>query len=393
MKNSAEQGNFSEFDKKCMSRVISLARKGTGKTSPNPLVGAIIAKDGKIIGEGWHRQYKGKHAEQEAMDSVLAAGISPQGADLYCNLEPCCYTAPDKHQGPCTDLIIKSGIQRVVIANYDPNPKVNGEGVKILKKAGIKVETGLFAADGESLNEGFFTFQRLGRPFVRLKIAQSIDGRIAAAGGDSRWITDVAARQMVHRMRSRHDAVLIGRGTAMADDPELTVRLVRGPNPLRVVLDSRLSLPVSARLFSLPDRKKTMILCSHEADPEKISMLRNKGIQVLTINCEPNNDALSLQAVLAALAGYGIRSIFVEGGSAVFTAFLRQGLWDKLAVFIAPLVLGQGLNAVGDLGINAVKNALHLNDVSFKQIGEQMLLEASLVEAPFLEGGGPCLPE
>ena len=367
-----------------MSRAIALARKGAGKTSPNPLVGAVIVKNGVIIGEGWHRQYKGKHAEAEALDSALKAGFSPAGADLYCNLEPCCYTAPDKHQPPCTDLIVKSGIRRVIIANRDPNPRVNGGGENILKKAGIKVESGLLAAEGEKLNEGFFTFQRLGRPFIRLKIAQSLDGRIAAASGDSStshgksWITDENARKLVHRMRSRHDAVLIGRGTALADNPELTVRLVRGPNPLRVVLDSRLSLPDSARLFTLPDREKTMIFCSAETNPEKISLLKNKGVQVI-----PVEGGLSLQAVLTALAERGIRSVFVEGGCAVFTAFLQERLWDKLTVFIAPLVLGHGINAVGDLKINTVKNALRLNNVSVRRIGDQLLFE----------GENSCLPE
>ena len=271
MKETTEQNVFSAFDRKCMSRAISLARRGVGKTAPNPLVGAVIAKRNHIIGEGWHRQYGGNHAEKEALDAVFAAGKSPAGADLYCTLEPCCFTASDKHQPPCTDLIINSGIRRVVIANHDPNPKVNGGGKRILEQAGVTVQSGLLADQGEILNEGFFTFHRLGRPFIRLKIAQSIDGRIAAAGGDSRWITDEAARRLVHRMRSRHDAVLIGRGTALTDDPELTVRLVRGVNPVRVVLDSKLSLPDSARILALPDPEKTLILCSAGADPRRIA--------------------------------------------------------------------------------------------------------------------------
>jgi len=359
-----------------MARSITLARRGMGKTSPNPLVGAVIAKNKKIIGEGWHRLYGGKHAEAEALDKVLAAGMSPEGADLYCTLEPCCFTAPNKHQPPCTERIISSRIRRVFIANMDPNPKVNGAGVRILEKAGITVQAGLLAAEGESLNEGFFTFQRLGRPFVRLKIAQSLDGRIAAAGGDSRWITDENARRLVHRMRSRHDAVLIGCRTALADDPELTVRLVRGRNPLRVILDSRLSLPDSARLLTLPDKEKTLILCSADAPRKKIAALQNRGVQVV-----PVNGGLSIQAVLTVLAERGVRSVLVEGGGAVFTSFLKEGLWDRLAVFTAPLVLGQGINAIGDLGIKAVKDALHLHDVSIKTIGDQVLYEGSREES------------
>ena len=386
MKNSDEQVKFSNFDIKCMSRAISLAKRGTGKCSPNPLVGAVIAKNNTIIGEGWHRQYGGKHAEAEALDSLLAAGKSPAGADLYCTLEPCCFNAPDKHQPPCTGLIIKSAIRRVFFANFDPNPKVNGRGKRMLEKAGVAVQSGLLSAQGETLNEGFFAFQRLGRPFVRLKIAQSLDGRIAALGENPKtsvensasrersWITDEAARRMVHCLRSRHDAVLIGRGTALADDPELTVRLARGPNPLRAVLDSRLSLPDSARLLALPDREKTMIFCCAEADPKRISSLRDKGVQVV-----PIEGGLALPSVLAALAERGVRSVFVEGGSAVFTAFLKEGLWDKIAVFIAPLLLGQGISAVGDLEISAVKNALRLSNVSIKRIGNQVLFEGSRI--------------
>lgn len=369
-----EPGDFSDFDRKCMTRAFTLARRGTGKTAPNPLVGAVIAKHGRIIGEGWHRQYGGKHAEAAALDAVLESGESPEGADLYCTLEPCCFTAPDKHQPPCTDRIIKSGIRRVLIANRDPNPKVNGEGVRILDQAGIAVQSGLLASAGERLNEGFFTFHRLGRPFIRVKIAQSLDGRIATKGGDSRWITDEAARRLVHRLRNSHDAVLIGRGTALKDDPELTVRLVRGRNPLRVVLDSRLSLPDSARLLSLPDKEKTLIFCTEEANPERIDQLRDRGIQVIPVRGE-GRAGLSLQGVLAVLAERGVRSVLVEGGSTIFTAFLKEGLWDGLAVFIAPLLIGQGISALGDLGIGTVKEALRFQDVSLRPLGDQLLFE------------------
>ena len=406
MKNSAghnprAHGEFSDFDRKCMARAVTLARKGAGRTSPNPLVGAVVVKNNQILGEGWHRQYGGKHAEAEALDAVLAAEKSPKGADLYCTLEPCCFTAPDKHQRPCTERIISSGIRRVIIANQDPNPRVNGGGIRMLEQAGITVQSGLLAAEGERLNEGFFTFQRLGRPFVHLKIAQTLDGRIAASGGNSggessetvvsaktvvstgnhgfQWITDEAARRIVHRMRRDHDAVLIGRGTALADDPELTVRLCRGPNPLRVVLDSRLSLPDSARLLALPDREKTLIVCAAGAPPDRIAALRGMGAQVLPVDSAAASGGISLRAALAALAERGVRSVLVEGGSTIFTSFLREGLWDRLTVFIAPLVLGQGTSAAGDLGIRTVKDALRLHDVSIKTIGDQVLIEGGRV--------------
>ena len=374
--------NFSEFDRKCMSRAISLAKRGMGKTSPNPLVGALVVKNNSIIGEGWHKQYGGRHAEKEALYAALAAGKSPVGADLYCTLEPCCFTAPDKNQPPCTKLIINSGIRRVFIANIDPNPKVKGRGIRALEKAGLKVRAGLLASAAEKLNEAYFTYHRLGRPFVSLKIAQSIDGRIAASG-ESSQITDDAARRLVHRMRSCHDAVLIGRGTALADNPQLTVRQLKGNNPLRVVLDSKLSLPVSLRLFSLPDPEKTIVICSDKAAPDKIAALQNKGIRIITLPHDHCSLPLtpcplfSLQTVLSALAELGIRSVLVEGGGAVFTSFLREGLWDRLSVFIAPIVIGEGVSAVGDLRITAVSNALRLCNVSIKRIGDQVLIEGN----------------
>ena len=372
--------SFSGFDLFCMRRALVLARRGAGKVSPNPQVGAVLARDGRIIGEGWHKHYGGKHAEAEAVAAVLAKGDSPGGADLYCTLEPCCFTAPDKHQRPCTDLILESGIKRVVIAGLDPNPRVNGAGVGILREAGIRVETGLLAEAGEELNRGFFTFQRRGRPFVHIKIAQSLDGRIAALGGGppgshAPWITDEAARKIVHRLRSRYDAVLVGRGTIAADDPELTVRLCRGPNPLRVVLDSRLRLPDDAKVLSLPDQEKTLLVCGNEAGTERREMLRAKGVEVICLG----EKGLPLGAVLDALGKRGIRSVLVEGGGAVFSSFLREGLWDRLSVFTAPIILGDGVSAVSGLGTNTVGGALQFTDVSIKRIGRQTLFEGNHV--------------
>jgi len=387
MKDKAE---FTDFDKKCMARAMSLAKKGLGKVSPNPLVGAVIAKDNRIIGEGWHRQFSGKHAEPEALDNVARRSpgknySAAAGADLYCTLEPCCFTSPEKKQPPCTDFIIQSGIRRVVIANLDPNPKVNGGGVRILEKAGIIVQSGLLAAEGEILNEGFFTYQRLGRPFIRLKTAQSLDGRIAASSGDSRWITDEKARRIVHGMRSRHDAILIGSGTALADDPELTVRLARGPNPYRVVLDSGLKMPLTSRLFNLPDKEKTIVFCSAKVSTKKITALRCLGVQVIQIDDSSGTkksgaqkgSGIPLKAVLKELAKRNILSVLVEGGSGILTSFLKEGLWDRYAVFTSPIILGQGINSVGDLGIKIVKDAVRLYDVSIKILGDQVLYEGS----------------
>ncbi|GHV74393.1 riboflavin biosynthesis protein RibD [Spirochaetia bacterium] len=366
--------NFSDFDRCCMKRALALAWRGIGKTSPNPMVGAVIARDGRIIGEGWHRRYGGKHAEAEALGAGPAAG-----GTLYCTLEPCCFTAPDKHQPPCAELVIKSGIRRAVIAGIDPFGRVNGAGIAMLREAGIVVETGLCAEAEAELNRGYHTMQRQGRPFVHLKIAQSLDGRIAAPEGAStkvaagdRWITDTAARKIVHRMRAEYDAVLVGRGTVLADDPELTVRLVRGQNPLRVILDSRLGLSDGAKVLGLPDREKTVVVCD-QAAPDRIAKLRGMGVEVI---CLPG---LPLGAVLDALGARGVRSVLVEGGSRIFSSFLREGLWDRITVFIAPIILGDGVSAVSGLGIGTIRDALRLGNVSFRRVGDQLLFEGNHV--------------
>jgi diaminohydroxyphosphoribosylaminopyrimidine deaminase/5-amino-6-(5-phosphoribosylamino)uracil reductase len=373
------EGTFSAFDRQCMKRAFSLARRGEGRTSPNPLVGAVVARGGRILGEGWHRSYGDKHAEREALDAVLAAGLSPAGSDLYCTLEPCCFTGHGKHQPPCTELIVGSGVRRVFIANRDPHPAVNGEGVRALQAAGISVQSGLFAEKGEELNEAFFSFQRRGRPFVQLKIAQTLDGKIAALNGNARWITDESARQEVHRLRGRSDAVLVGRGTVLADDPELTVRLAKGRNPVRAVLDSRLSLPNSAKLLSLPDREKTLIVCAADADAGRMQRLRDRGVTVLPVAAPPGSSGspagLPLALVLAALGERGIRSVLVEGGRGIFSSFLKEGLWDKLSVFIAPRIMGDGIPAVSGFAAETVQKAIRLGAVSTRRIGDQLLFE------------------
>ncbi|MDR3200943.1 MAG: bifunctional diaminohydroxyphosphoribosylaminopyrimidine deaminase/5-amino-6-(5-phosphoribosylamino)uracil reductase RibD [Spirochaetales bacterium] len=380
-------GVFSEFDRACMKRAFTLARRGEGKTSPNPLVGAVIARGGIIIGEGWHKRCGGLHAEAEAFEAALRAGENPAGADLYCTLEPCCFTSPEKRQPPCAQSIIKNRIRRVVIANIDPHPMVSGKGVLLLKKAGITVQSGLFAEEGEELNRAFFTFQRLGRPFVHLKIAQTLDGKIAASGSakkgkNTNWITDEAARKIVHKLRARYDAVLVGRGTVLADDPELTVRLSRGRNPVRVVLDSRLKLSLSAKLLHLPDPEKTLIVCGAGASLKKIAAIKKTGANVLPLKIPrkaKGGPGLPIAAVLSALAERGIRSVLVEGGEKIFSSFLREGLWDRLSVFIAPLILGGGVPCVSGLGIGSLAGALRPGGVKIQKIGNQILFEGKNV--------------
>ena len=356
-----------------MKRAFALARRGGGKTAPNPMVGAVLVKDGRIIGEGWHRRYGGGHAEAEAIQAVLASGLSPAGADLYCTLEPCCFNTPDKHQPPCTALIIKSRIKRVFIASLDPHPRVSGKGAALLKKAGIQVRAGLCSEMGEELNRAFFTFHRLGRPFVHLKMAQSLDGRIAAQDGGSRWISDVPARLMVHRLRAFYDAVLIGRGTAIADDPELTVRLVKGRNPLRIILDSRLAIPETAKILRLPEPEKTIIIHTRRADIRKAEILRSRGVTLIPADA----NSLTLEKVLAILGKRGVHSVLVEGGAEIFSSFLQKKLWDRLSVFIAPIILGGGVSAFSGTGGVTMDQAKRFKNGSFRRVGSQILFEVN----------------
>jgi diaminohydroxyphosphoribosylaminopyrimidine deaminase/5-amino-6-(5-phosphoribosylamino)uracil reductase len=380
---AGKQNSFSQFDIAYMKRAFALARRGKGKTSPNPMVGALLVKKGQIIGEGWHHYYGGPHAEIEAINSALAAGHSPKGADLYCTLEPCCFDAPDKKQPPCTSLLISSGIKSAIIANIDPNPRVKGKGIALLEAAGIEIKTGLCQEEGEELNRAFFAFQRLGRPFVHLKTAQSLDGRIAAQDYSSRWIGDESARRFVHRLRGEYDAVLIGRGTALVDDPELTVRLVKGRNPQRVILDSNLALPETAKLLSLPGPEKTIIFHSNNADAGKAEKLRSLGAELIPVQSKPHlaHDGLPLSEVLPALAKRGVLSVLVEGGAAIFRSFLLEGHWDRLSIFISPIILGDGVNFISGLGFRSMAEALRFKKGSFRRIGSQMLFEVGNEEA------------
>lgn len=386
---------FNDFDRACMKNAFALARRAAGCTSPNPMVGAVLAKDGNIIGRGWHRRAGAAHAEEEAIvqacgggadggGRALSAAGTAQGATLYCTLEPCCYTAPDKKRPPCAELIIKNGITRAVIAAEDPNPRVSGGGIAALRRAGIVVETGLFAEMDEELNRGFRTYQRLGRPFVHLKIAASMDGRIASKGSGGKktaeTITGAAARRQVHALRAFYDAVLVGRGCLAADDPRLTVRHTRGRNPLRVLLDSNLTVEKNALILgdSPEEAAKTLVFCAVTADAARMAALRERGVTVIPLTRE--TEGLSLRQALDVLGERGVRSVLVEGGAAVFGSFFREGLWDRLSVYIAPLVLGEGIPAVTGYAPLSARDALHPANMRIKRVGGDVLLEANREE-------------
>ncbi|MGH1364020.1 MAG: bifunctional diaminohydroxyphosphoribosylaminopyrimidine deaminase/5-amino-6-(5-phosphoribosylamino)uracil reductase RibD [Calditrichia bacterium] len=358
-------------DRKFMQRALELAVKGSGHTSPNPMVGAIIVKDGRVIGEGFHERYGEAHAEIMAINSASEPIV---GATMYCTLEPCCHSISDKITPPCTKRLLEEKFSRIVIAMPDPNPHVSGKGIDILRDSGIRVDVGLLRHEAEQLNEAYCHYIQFQVPFVHLKMAMSLDGRIATSTQHSKWITDLSARRHVHQMRHEHAAVLVGRHTVETDDPKLTVREVTGKNPKRIILDSGLRLDESNNVFSDEHRDKTILFIGKHADPGKVARLRKRGVQIevapLTIG------KISLSFLLERLGQMKLSSLLVEGGSEIHTSFLRENLFDKLSCFVAPLIIGKGIEAVGELGITDVSEALRLSNVNYQQINEQILLTA-----------------
>lgn len=346
-----------------MKLALRLARRGAGWVSPNPMVGAVLVKDGRVISMGYHRRYGGDHAE---VDAIKRAKEALEGATLYVNLEPCCHWGKTP---PCTDAIIRAGIKRVVVANLDPNPLVGGKGIEILRSHGIEVSVGVLEQEGRLLNRAHFKYYEEGLPLVTAKWAQSLDGRIATITGNSKWISSERSRRYAHRLRASHDAVLVGIGTILKDDPELTVRLVKGRNPLRVILDSKLSIPFEAKV--LKGEVKTLLATTVKASPEKEAILREKGVEVIKIGQE----RVDTRGLLKALAERKVLSVLVEGGKEVLTEFLKKGLVDRVMVFISPKIIGHGIEAVGDLGVKEVEGAIELKSVRILRIGQDLLLE------------------
>jgi diaminohydroxyphosphoribosylaminopyrimidine deaminase/5-amino-6-(5-phosphoribosylamino)uracil reductase len=351
-----------------LRRTFELALRGKGKTAPNPMVGALVVRDGEIVGRGFHSRAGGPHAEVVALQD---AGERSRGASLFVNLEPC------NHHGntpPCTDAIIEAGIRRVVCSMEDPNPKVRGSGLARLAEAGIEVSFGRLEAEAMRLNEVYDKNIRTGLPFVALKIAQSLDGRIAASGGGSRWITGGRSRREVHRLRAEHDAVMVGIGTVEVDDPLLTVRDVEGAGtPLRVVLDSRLRIPSGAKLLGGPPRTRVYTTVGRDGIAGRED-LRREGVSVETV---PGDGAgVDLEAVLRDLYRQGITSVLVEGGAGVFTSLLVRGLADKIHLFIGPVILGGGgaLPSFRDLGISAIEDAIGVTVAESRRIGGDTLI-------------------
>ena len=355
-----------------MRMAIRLARKGIGKTNPNPMVGTIIVKDGKIIGRGYHKKCGDYHAEINAINNVKG---SIRGSTIYINLEPC------SHYGrtpPCVDTLIKKGLKMVVVGTPDPNPEVNGKGIKILRSKGIKVDVGILDTECRQLNEHYFKFIKSGIPYVSVKYAQTLDGRIATKTGDSQWISSEASRKYVHFLRSTNDGIMVGAGTVTADNPQLTVRHVKGMNPLRIIVDSKLRIPIKSSVLTDDNPHQTIIATTSNAPARKITAIKKLGAEVLVVKKE-RNGKVSFSSLLKELGKREIMSVLVEGGSGMITALLKVNLVDKMIIPISPRILGKGLEAIGDLNINKIKDAIKFSSFKTMKKGDDLIFEGTIL--------------
>lgn len=357
-----------------MQQALELAIGGTGFVSPNPLVGCVIVKDGQIVGQGYHQRFGGPHAEVYALQE---AGSRSRGAVLYVTLEPCCHTGKTP---PCVDAIVRSGIGRVVVALRDPNPRVAGGGLAQLQEAGIPVTLSVCEAEAQQLNEAFLKHVTTQCPFVTLKSAITLDGKIATHTGASRWITGKSARETVHRLRHATDALAVGIGTVLQDDPLLTTRLPdqQGANPLRVIVDSTLRLPLHARVVNITADSRTLVATTAQADAERWCQLQQRGVEIVSLPAY-DDGGVHLEALLRHLGSRGITSVLVEGGAGLSAALLRRRLIDKVLFFVAPKIIGgDGISVIGSCGVETMDQAIHLRAVTGQRVGEDFLLQAYL---------------
>jgi diaminohydroxyphosphoribosylaminopyrimidine deaminase/5-amino-6-(5-phosphoribosylamino)uracil reductase len=356
-----------------MEKALILAGRGSGKTSPNPMVGALVVKGRKILGKGYHRKYGGDHAEVIALRNAKG---DVRGASMYVTLEPCC------HYGltpPCVDALIGTGIGRVVIGTPDPNPRVNGKGIQGLLNNGIQVKVGVLEERCRKLNEAYFKYIQTGIPFVTLKFAQSLDGRIATKTGNSQWISSPETLRLAHKLRSTHDGVLVGIGTVLADDPSLTVRLLKGRNPQRIILDGRLRIPLTAKVLNDEGVGKTSIVTTEGANRKKAQSLKNLGAKILWV-AKNRRGEIDMEDLLGKLGRMGITSVLVEGGAKIITSMLRERLADKIVIVMAPKLIGKGIEAVGNLEIRGVNEALQISRMKTRRLGDDIVIEGYLRE-------------
>ena len=359
------------MDEKYMAEALAIAQYARGRTSPNPMVGAVVVRDGRIVGQGWHRQAGTPHAEVHALQQ---AGELARGATMYVTLEPCSHHG---RTGPCTEAVIAAGIKKVIVAMTDPNPLVAGQGIQKLRAAGIEVVEGVMAKEAAEINEVFIKWISTNIPFIVLKSAMSLDGKIAAHTGHSQWITGSKSREFVHQLRDCYDGILVGIGTVLADNPSLTTRLEpQGKNPVRIIVDSKARIPLDAQVIT--DGLPTIVAVTTEAPQEKLEALRALGITILTT--EAKQGRVDLRRLFEILGQQKITSILIEGGASINATVFAENLVDKINWFIAPKIIG-GTGApgpVGGIGIADVNQATLFEDIKMESIGEDILISAYL---------------
>ncbi len=356
------------IDTKHMKRALTLARKGIGKTSPNPAVGCIIVKDGTVVGEGWHKKAGGSHAEVHALEM---AGDAARDADVYVTMEPCCHSGKTP---PCSEALIRAGVRRVFAGMRDPNPQVNGGGFAALESAGIETSCGILEEECRAINLSFIKYVTVGMPYVTYKCAMTLDGNIATLTGESRWISCEDSRKQVHLMRSRMDAVMVGVDTIIADNPQLTVRHVRGKDPLRIIVDTRLRTPKSVTLLNGALSRRT-IIATAEIDTDIHRPYLEQGATVVV--CDEYDGRVSMPDLLQKLGLMGVQSLLLEGGSRLAGNMLQHGLIDELVFFMAPKIIGSNGFAPFTLeGITSMADAIKLDFIDIGRSGSDIVVTA-----------------
>jgi len=369
-----KQTNLKVDDKQYMKMALDLAAKGLGYTSPNPMVGAVIVKDNKVVGKGFHQAAGKAHAEVNAID---AAGTSAEGATLYVNLEPCNHTG---RTPPCTEKILAAGISRVVVAMEDPNPDVRGGGVAYLTSRGVNVTVGVCENEARQLNEIFIKYSKTKRPFAIIKCAATLDGRIATRTGDSRWVTGEASRNFVHQLRHAVDAIMVGIDTVVKDDPSLTTRLSgdlpdKSRDPVRVVLDTRLRIPEAAKLLRLESDSDTLIITGPDVAGDKKTRIEKKGAKVM--EAPVKDGMIDLNGLMDNLGALELTSLLIEGGSRVIASVLAAGIADKIIFFYAPKILGgdDGVPICQGPGPDLMDQSIPVKDVQVRRFGDDVMIE------------------
>jgi diaminohydroxyphosphoribosylaminopyrimidine deaminase/5-amino-6-(5-phosphoribosylamino)uracil reductase len=376
-------GNTFTDDERFMQATLELAAKGRGMVEPNPMVGAVVVKDGKVVGQGLHQRFGGPHAEVNALDE---AGSLSRGATLYVSLEPCAHHGKTP---PCTERVVKAGVDRVVLAVMDPNPETSGRGVEGLKKAGIKVVVGVLEDAARKLNAPFFKLMTVGMPYVIAKWAMTLDGKSATRTGDSRWVSSQESREYVHKVRSQVDAVMIGMGTMLRDDPLLTCRHPDGGrNPKRIVVDARARLPLDSQLVRTISEAELLVTTTHHSPEERRERLSKAGCRLIVV--DGTESKVNLRELMKVLGAEHVTNVFVDGGGTLTASLLEEGLVDKVMAFIAPKIVGGAgaLLPVAGIGVDKMADALVLEDVCMTMCGEDILVECTVSGTKGLEVEG-----